>query len=140
MKQILFFLLLLSPLTVLAAHGTEYIIHSDRTLKIEALYDSGAPFAGSPVFVFPPGQPEAEYTIETDDKGMFYFTPDRAGTWILQVRGEDGHGLRINLPVDEEMVSTLSSNNSYSTIQKIIMALCVLWGAAGTALYFRKRR
>lgn len=140
MKRLLLFFLILWPSVIAAAHGAEYSILSDRVMKIEAIFDTGEPFATSPVLVFPPGQSEAEYTLETDVNGIFYFSPDRAGTWILQVRGEEGHGLRINIPVDENMVPEKTTGSGFSLFQRIVMTLCVLWGAAGTALYFRKRR
>lgn len=140
MKQILILLILLVPVITLTAHGSEYNILSDKTLKIEAKFDTGEPIANSPVLVFSPGGSEPQYILETDEEGIFYFAPDKVGTWILQVRGNDGHGMRINIPVDENLISTPPQSSSISLMQKVFMAISIIWGAIGTALYFKKRR
>lgn len=127
-------------LTPLAAHGAVYTVLSDRVLKIETRFDTGEPISHAEVLVFPPEISTSVYVLETDSEGIFHFFPDREGTWVLQVRGHEGHGLRINLPVDASMTADLSQSGGFSTTQKIIMSLCVLWGAVGTALYFRRGR
>ncbi len=124
----------------LYSHGTEYSILSDRVIKVEARFDTGEAFADSEVLVFPPDRTEAAYTLKTDSTGIFYFEPDRTGTWILQVRGSGGHGLRINLPVDESGLAGEARSSGLSLLQKLMMVLCVTWGAAGTALYFKGRK
>ena len=139
MKKLLLLAILAAAGSGLWAHGTVYNILSDRTLKIEAKFDSGEPFSRSTVLVFPPGEGEPAYSLETDEQGIFHFTPDREGMWVLQVRGEGGHGLRINLPVDSSMAAGITRTGSLTWMQKILMVLCVAWGAAGTALYFRKK-
>lgn len=139
MKKLLFWALLIIPFSPLPAHGAEYAVLSDRVIRIEARFDSGAPFSHSDVMVFPPGESESAYTLRTDGEGIFHFAPDRQGTWILQVRGEGGHGLRINFPVDDQLISRHEGYGGTSMMQKLLMTFCVLWGAAGTALYFRRR-
>lgn len=140
MKKLLLLTILAAAGSGLWAHGTVYNILSDRTLKIEAKFDTGEPFSRSTVLVFPPGESDPAYSLMTDEQGIFYFTPDREGTWIIQVRGEGGHGLRINLPVDAAMAAGIQGTNSLNWLQKILMVLCVVWGASGTALYFRKKK
>ena len=138
MKKVLL-IFLMAPVLPLFSHGSEYTILSDRVVKIEVKYDTGEFIADADVIVFPPGQKEAQYTVQTDKKGIFYIEPDREGTWILQVRGGNGHGMRINLPVDDSMLIGGSGTNRLSLLQKLIMLLSVAWGTAGTVLYFRKR-
>ena len=123
----------------LFSHGSEYTIVSDRIKKIEVKYDTGEYFADAEVLIFPPGETESEYSLKTDEKGCFYFQPDREGDWILQVRGEEGHGSRINLTIEESMLTNSTSSNRLNIMQKLLMVLCVAWGTAGTVLYFKNR-
>ena len=139
MKQVLPLLLWILTFP-LYSHGTEYSILSDRVIKVEARFDTGEAFSDSDVLVFPPEESEAAYTLKTDAMGVFYFEPDRRGTWILQVRGNGGHGLRINLPVDESGLAGEARSSGLTLLQKLMMVLCVSWGAAGTVFYFRGRK
>jgi hypothetical protein len=123
----------------LFSHGSEYAIMSDRVIKIEIKYDTGEFFTDTDVLVFPPGESEPVYTLKTDEKGCFYFMPDKEGEWILQVRGEEGHGRRINLTVNKSMLTEGANSSRLNFVQKLIMVLCVAWGTAGTVLYFRNR-
>lgn len=133
---ILFLFILTLPLF---SHGAEYTVLSDRVIKIEARFDTGEYFENAEVLVYYPGESQSAYSLRTDEKGCFYLQPDREGTWILQVRGDEGHGLRINLPIDESMLAEGKTGNSLSIIQKLIMVISIGWGAMGTALYFKKR-
>lgn len=133
-------LLLLILISPLFSHGTEYSVLSDKVIKIEARFDTGEAFSDSEVLVFPPEETEAAFTLITDENGRFYFEPDRSGTWVLQVRGSGGHGFRINLPVDESGLAGEARSSGLSFIQKLLIVLCVGWGAAGTALYFSRRK
>lgn len=125
----------------LQAHSVDYSILSENAIKIELSLGGGELMGGADILVFPPDEEKAAYTLKSDDQGCFFLTPDREGLWILQVRGEAGHGLRINLPVNEEMIgaASLPGGSSLSLLQKIIMILAVGWGAMGTALYFKRR-
>lgn len=120
------------------SHGSEYSILSDKVIKIEVKYDTGEFFSETEVLVFPPGETEPAYTLTTDNEGCFYFQPDSEGDWILQVRGEGGHGMRINMTVDMSMIARGQTSNRLSFLQKLLMVLCVAWGTAGTVLFFRK--
>lgn len=123
----------------LFSHGSEYTILSDHVIIIEVKYDTGEFLSHADVLVFPPDEEKSAYTLKTDDKGCFYLLPDKEGTWILQVRGAGGHGIRINLPVDKSMISDGAGSNRLSLLQKLVMFLCVAWGTAGTVLFFRNR-
>ena len=104
------------------------------------MYDTGEPMANAKVLIFAPEETKATFTTQSDSKGVFYLIPDKAGTWTMQVRDKGGHGMRINLPVDESMQLTQASKSSGMTyLQKVLAALCVVWGCIGTALYFRRK-
>jgi nickel transport protein len=140
---ILFFvsIFLLSAASAVA-HGTEYEVLDGGVVGVRATFDTGQPMANSPVLIFPPGESQAQLTTTTDRRGVVCFAPDRPGVWVLQVRAEGGHGLRVNLEVEESMLaaSTIRGQGGFSTWQKLVMAVCVVWGFLATALFFRRRR
>jgi nickel transport protein len=144
MKLKSFYILMIILILAMAAysHGTKYEIVKSGKIGIKAMFDTGEPMSDADVLVFPPGATSASVTEKADVKGLFYFTPDRPGTWTLQVRDKTGHGMRINLEIDETLSvkGDLQTNYGLNTIQKVIMALCVIWGATGTALYFKGRK
>jgi nickel transport protein len=97
--------------------------------------------ADAPVLVFAPGESQPEFKTSTDRRGVVCFAPDRPGLWVLQVRAEGGHGMRINLQVDESMLASSAGGREgrFSAWQKLVMAASVVWGFLGTALFFRRR-
>jgi nickel transport protein len=125
-----------------SAHGAGYELLDGGMVGVRATFDTGQPVANAEVLIFAPGETRAEMTASTDPRGVICFAPDRAGLWVLQIRAEGGHGLRINLEIDESMLASAPSSGagSFTTWQKLVMALCVLWGFAATALLFRHRR
>ena len=127
----------------LLAHGTKYEIIDKNILAIKAMFDSGIPMANSKVLLFPPGEAKASITTQTDENGIFYIAPEKSGTWVAQVRESGGHGMRINLEIDESMQvkgGSRMQGSGTTMLQKIIMAACVIWGFIGTALYFRGKK
>lgn len=140
-----FFLVPLIILNITASafsHGTKYEIVKTGRIGIKAMYDSGEAISNADVLVFPPRETSASVTEKADSAGVFYFTPDRAGTWTFQVRDGTGHGMRINLDIDESLiiVGETVPGSGLSIAQKILMALCVVWGSIGTALYFKGKK
>ncbi len=126
----------------LYSHGTKYEIVNSGEIGVKAMYDSGDAIALANVLVFPPGSSASTASIKSDKNGVFYFTPDASGTWTFQVRDTSGHGMRINLPIDESLLLQRGddSGSGLSMIQKIVVALSIVWGAIGTALYFKGRK
>ena len=124
------------------SHGTKYEIVNSGKIGIKAMYDTGDVMSDADVLFFPPGVTSVSRTVKTDKDGVFFFTPDKPGTWTFQVRDKSGHGMRINLEIDESLSikGALREGSGFNTLQKVVMALCVIWGAIGTALYFKLRR
>jgi nickel transport protein len=141
-KAILAFLITLNITAAAFSHGTKYEIVKIGRIGIKAMFDSGEAISNADVLVFPPGETSASVTEKADSEGVFYFTPDRPGAWTLQVRDKTGHGMRINLDIDESLsiAGDTGSGSGVNTAQKILMALSVVWGALGTALYFKGKR
>jgi nickel transport protein len=133
---------LLAGGVALHAHGTEYQLLAGGVVGVRAAFDTGQPMADAPVLVFAPGESHPELKTSTDHRGVVCFAPDRPGLWVLQVRAQGGHGMRINLQVDQSMVASPAQarQGSFSAWQKLIMAASVVWGFLGTALFFRSRR
>ena len=132
--------LLLAPAAAAVAHGTDYEVLSTGVVGVRATYDDGAPIADASVLVFAPGEATAAFESRTDSHGIVCFAPDRAGTWVLQVRGASGHGLRANLEIDEALeLAGGRTRGALSAAQIAVMAVCVCWGFVGTALFFRRK-
>lgn len=103
------------------------------------MIDGGEVMSDAGVLLFPPGKTESRFILKTDDQGIFSFQPDQPGIWIAQVRGKNGHGMRINLEVDDSYhLKNQSGPRTFSILQKLIMIICVVTGLTGTALFFRK--
>ena len=52
-----------------------------------------------------------------------------------------GHVLKADITVEKGMVIKSSKkSNSLSLIQKLIIIASIIWGALGTALYFRGKK
>lgn len=122
------------------AHGVELSYEAVKVVEITARYDSGDPLAGGQVAVFSPDDPVNPWLTGTcDDEGQFSFTPDpsRPGLWEVQVRLA-GHGglIRIEIAGDS---SHFAGTTGYTTLQKLVMAVAVIWGLTGTVLFFSRR-
>jgi nickel transport protein len=133
-------LCLVLPMQVYA-HGARIEYTSSTEIEIVAKYDTGEPMGGAQVMVYAPDDPSTPWlTGVCDDEGRFTFVPDstKPGTWDVQVR-QAGHGDMVHIPVGEGAV-VAGSSGGYSVLQIVLMAVCVVWGIAGTALYFSRRR
>lgn len=122
------------------AHGAKIEYTVSMTLDIFAAYDSGEPMAGAQVTVYAPDDPSTPWlTGICDDDGRFNFTPDTAitGTWDIQVR-QAGHGDMVHIPIGTAAARAGGGGNT--PLQIILMAVCVVWGSIGTALYFSRRK
>ncbi len=123
--------------TGVSGHGTGYTILSASGVRIRAFYDSGDPMALATVLVFPPGRTEPAQTVEADSGGVFTLYPSHTGIWTLQVRDGTGHGMRINLDINEKLhIDSPVQPPEINIVQKLVMAACVVWGFIGTAFYF----
>lgn len=122
------------------AHGA-HIQYTSSSIEITAKYDNGEPMSGAQVIIYTPDDlSNAWLTGTLDDEGHFTFTPDTSihGDWKVKVR-LGGHGDIINIPVGEAEGGS-SGGGSYSVLQIVLMSVCVVWGAIGTALFFIQRR
>jgi len=122
------------------AHGAKIEYTVGMTVEIVATYDNGELMASAQVTIYAPDEPSTPWeTGVCDDEGRFSFTPDTAniGTWNVQVR-QAGHGDIVHIPIG--VASTGNGGGGNTPLQIILMAVCVVWGSIGTALYFSRRR
>ena len=139
-KYLALFILYISTMSInLYAHGTKYKIIKPKTITIQATFEDDTPMSNSNVLIFAPGATKSSEKTKSDSSGLFQFTPNKPGQWIIQVRDKGGHGMRINLEVTESLqILESQKHNNMTYAQKIIMAICVIWGFVGTAFYFKK--
>jgi len=136
----LFTLLLAMGTTATAfAHGASVAYTINMTVEIQATYDTGEPLAGGQVTVYAPDDPSTPWlTGVCDEEGRFTFTPDPSlpGTWDVQVR-QSGHGDIVHIPIGEG--TAVTGGGGFTTLQIVLMGACVVWGFAGTALFFARK-
>jgi nickel transport protein len=136
-----FLLIVLGLPTKALAHGVDITYTSTMAIEIVAAYDTGEPMSDAQVVVYAPDDPSTAWlTGVCDDEGHFSFTPDNSkpGSWDVQIR-KAGHGGMVHIPVGEDTVVS-GGTDGYSVLQIVLMAACVAWGIAGTALYVSRRR
>ncbi len=132
-------LLMLGVQAAAFAHGVDIAYRVRSAVEITAVFDTGEPVAGGEVAVYAPGNPSAPWaTGKCDGNGRFTFTPDpsRKGAWHVQVY-QAGHGGVIDIPLGE---GAAAGSSGSTPLQIILMAACVIWGLAGTALFFSRRK
>ena len=139
---ILFLLVFCLP-SIAYAHGVniEYG-EAEGAIGIVVKYDSGETMAHAEVAVYAPDDRQTVWlTGQCDEDGRFAFFPKKSvwGTYDVQVR-QAGHGEMIHIEISENGYVIGGGSSGYSTIQIVIMAVCVVWGIVGTALYFRRKR
>ncbi|MBN1565964.1 MAG: hypothetical protein JXA10_19140 [Anaerolineae bacterium] len=136
-------------------------------VTITAAFDSGEAMSEGQVTVYTPDNAKTPWlTGLCDAEGRYAFIVDTTnlGTWEIQVR-QAGHGDWVRIPVEADMVQladspadadsageaektpiitdvsgTSGGSSDFSPSQIVIMAVSVIWGLIGTALYFSSRK
>lgn len=123
------------------AHGASIGLTEARGMVVEARYDTGDAMSRAQVAVFAPDDPAAPWlTGVTDEQGRFSFVPDGPpGQWAVQVR-QAGHGAMGHFLWGADGATSAPAAPATTTLQRLVMIGCVLWGCIGTALYFRRPR
>lgn len=136
-------ILVLVAFAVASAHAHSVVtrVQTSTGVTVQALYDEGTPLAHAQVNVYAPNNARTPWQRgTTNDSGEFRFVPDPAivGHWSVQIR-QAGHGAMVHVEINEAQ-PVMAASNELSALQKGAMALCVVWGSIGTALYFSRRR
>lgn len=133
------------------AHGVVMQYQATQQIAVQATYDTGEPLANAQVVIYAPDSDTPWQTGKTNEKGQFAFTPEanKAGNWQVKVRLA-GHGEVLNVPIqaansdsapaDQRSLATASATTGYTPLQKGVMAVSVIWGCIGTALFCLRRK
>lgn len=142
--SLLGFLLVGMAMQKAGAHAARVEVQPIPAVEVRASYDTGEPMAFAAVNVFAAENPTLPFLQGlTDDTGVFHFfpPPEASGSWTVQVR-QAGHGAVAYLMFPEHSLPQTDSpsvSGNPGRLQQWIMALAVIWGFVGTALYFRRR-
>lgn len=125
------------------AHSSSVEFTLKQTVELRAVYESDRPMDNAQITIYSPADPATPWqTGTTDEQGHFRFTPDQPGNWDVKVR-QAGHGTLITIPIDTEgeVVTAVAETGgaTYSPLQKTMMAIAILWGFIGTALFFTRK-
>ena len=133
-------LLLLVPLPALS-HAALLQAEAAQAVRLQAVYDTGAPMAGAQVVIYAPGNPVEPWGRgETDAEGRYVFLPDTAeGRWTVQVR-QAGHGAIAHVEMTGGAPVALAGGTGADWLQRAVMIALVGWGALGTALFALRGR
>jgi nickel transport protein len=144
-KSLTFTLLALMLAGQAAAHAAFVDLRDVAAISVLAQYDTGEPMADAQVAIYAPDDPATPWlTGQTDARGWFLFMPDPAisGRWAVQVR-QAGHGAMAyaDVAAGDSTVTIIGTAPAagLTWAQKALMLASVLWGAIGTALYFRRK-
>jgi nickel transport protein len=136
---ITFFLPIFLP-SLLFSHGINADIITTGVIGVKFSYDGLSPMKNAIVKIYSPDNYDApSLTSRSNEQGIVFFLPDKKGEWIIMAKDDGGHTTRVNIPVTENMIAK-SSGSSLSYLQKIIIAVCVIWGLIGTGLFFSIKR
>ncbi len=111
------------------------------SVHISASFDDGQPMDSAQVTVFSGAAPTVPYILGiTDDYGEFAFVPDREESlnWDVQVR-KAGHGNIVHVSLAEDSIAD-NEQDRFTTLQLVLMSVCVVWGFVGTAFFFASKR
>ncbi|MCC5973316.1 MAG: carboxypeptidase regulatory-like domain-containing protein [Rubellimicrobium sp.] len=129
-----------------AAHAALVTAEPVEALRITARYDTGEPMAGAQVTIYAPDDPATAWARgETDAGGRFdlVLPTEPEGAWAVQVR-QAGHGAMIHVArgsAEGEAALVVTAGTAVPhLLQRAVMVALVLWGALGTALFFRRGR
>jgi len=120
------------------AHAATITYESNVEVEITASSADG-PMADAEVIVYEPDLITVYEQGVCDAQGKFSFTPDmsKPGDWKVRINHDHSHLMYV--PVGQN-VSASGGIGGFSTLQIVLMSICVGWGFVGTALYFRRKR
>lgn len=147
MKVLLIYLMIILPLTLgsynlAMAHAINYQVEN-RGISARVFYSFDEPANYSPYEIYGPGDNIPHQKGRTDKNGFVSFLPDRAGKWIIKVSGESdhgGHGAMIKLTVNDSLFLESFKKPLVATYTKIVVGVCILFGALGISAMFKSRR
>ena len=139
MRNVLFILLFLPA--VAAAHGVVTEVLPGPAVTVVVTYGDGLPLAFEACEVNAPDDDFPFQTGRTDRLGRVVFAPDRPGVWRVKVTTADGHGTAIEVPVDADLLASVTGGPvPQGTSSKIITGIGVLLGVFGLVALWQRRQ
>ncbi len=121
-------------------HETHHSVRMGKAVIIAAEHEHDDPMSFAAYKIYAPGGGTTEFQNgRTDSNGRLAFVPNVPGEWRVKIGDGMGHGADVAVKVTPEMTIQETVQGGLHVWQKILMAASVVWGALGTALYFRKR-
>ncbi len=139
LKRVILIAVLVFSVSICYSHGISSKIIKKGIIGISVKDELGKAFFGKVSIYAPNNKDEPVILSQLNKNGMFFFKPDKPGKWIALFRDRSGHGGRLTIQVNKDMIATSESNN-LSGMHKIIIALSVCWGLIGTALFFMRKK
>ena len=98
--------------TAALAHGTGYeILESKNAVAIQLFYVGGEPLPYVETKVFSPADATAPFQQGRADKlGRVSFYPDRPGNWKIEARDGEGHAIRADITVANDLTTASSAS------------------------------
>lgn len=126
-----------------AAHGVNYTLDKTECMIISVKYDDGEPMRYGEVKIYSPDDQKVEYQNGRMDKlGQFAFYPTKEGEWKIIVSDGMGHAVTAKVAHagnNEADMKKAVQSGGLKKGQKLIMAICVVWGFIGLALFLKAK-
>lgn len=136
-------LILIAPLLAAGpalAHDLQYSVGGGQAVVIRMIYLDNTPFSFEGYEIYRDGDKLPYQVGRTDAQGRIAFLPDRAATWRVQVRSEDGHGLDFKLATDAAAQITGTDKPAYERYGRVVVGVALLLGLFGVLKLFLKRK
>lgn len=122
------------------AHGILGRVNSSTGIMVEAEYDDGEPMSYTSAEVFCCEEKLPFQSGRTDRNGRFLFKPDKQGVWIVVVKDEMSHQLKLKTDIDENSNILEIKNNhlqSFPKYQKVFSGLSVIFVGFGFVFWWK---
>jgi nickel transport protein len=135
-------LLLLALSASAQAHALLHEVVEGEALIVRLAFPGGDQPWFEPYEVFAPGSETPFQTGRVNANGELSFRPDRAGTWGVRVYTEDGHGVVLNIEVDDAGAAAMvrgDHHHVHGYWSRVLAALGILLGIFGVLMLWRRR-
>jgi nickel transport protein len=133
-------LLLLTSASAAPGHQLEYEITRDNAVVVRFYFADGTPFSYESYEIFREGEDIIFQSGRTDDYGRLSFLPDRDGNWRIRTFSEDGHGLDITVPVDDQIAPQITERSWTERYARLIVGVAFIFGFFGIISLFLRRK
>lgn len=132
-------LLALAVIVSAQAHRMDHVVSQDEAMVVSLSFGHGHPPLHESFRVYAPDQEVAFQNGRTDALGRLSFLPDRPGTWRVVVSTDDGHGVELDIDVDESMtvIEVISPGHTHWSL--VVAGIGYLFGLAGLLVLWRNR-